>query len=52
MSNEDLPESPSDGDLDEESLASTMPWLKVLYMTIYSPPLPHHYPPLFTITSP
>ncbi|XP_071534011.1 protein unc-80 homolog isoform X8 [Panulirus ornatus] len=30
LSNEDLPESPSDGDLDEESLTSNMPWLKVV----------------------
>lgn len=30
MSNEDLPESPTDGDIDEESLTTNMPWLKVL----------------------
>nr|XP_053644306.1 protein unc-80 homolog [Cherax quadricarinatus] len=30
LSNEELPESPSDGDIDEESLTSTMPWLKVI----------------------
>lgn len=29
LSNEDLPDSPTDGDLDEESLTSNMPWLKV-----------------------
>lgn len=31
MSNEDLPDSPTDGDIDEESLTTNMPWLKVLY---------------------
>ncbi|XP_066978451.1 protein unc-80 homolog isoform X1 [Macrobrachium rosenbergii] len=30
LSNEDLPDSPNDGDLDEESLTSTMPWIKVV----------------------
>ncbi|XP_042207937.1 protein unc-80 homolog isoform X3 [Homarus americanus] len=30
LSNEDLPESPTDGDLDEESLTSNMPWLKII----------------------
>ncbi|KAK4295652.1 hypothetical protein Pmani_031795 [Petrolisthes manimaculis] len=30
MSNEDLPDSPNDGDLDEESLTSNMPWIKVV----------------------
>ncbi|XP_050693714.1 protein unc-80 homolog isoform X3 [Eriocheir sinensis] len=30
MSNEDLPDSPTDGDIDEESLTTNMPWLKVV----------------------
>lgn len=29
LSNEDLPDSPTDGDIDEESLTTNMPWLKV-----------------------
>ncbi|XP_063871430.1 protein unc-80 homolog isoform X10 [Scylla paramamosain] len=30
MSNEDLPDSPTDADIDEESLTTNMPWLKVV----------------------
>ncbi|XP_069159541.1 protein unc-80 homolog isoform X1 [Procambarus clarkii] len=30
LSNEELPESPTDGDIDEESLTSNMPWLKTI----------------------
>nr|XP_027221615.1 protein unc-80 homolog [Penaeus vannamei] len=30
LSNEDLPDSPTDGDIDEESLTTNMPWLKVV----------------------
>lgn len=29
MSNEDMPDSPTDADIDEESLTTNMPWLKV-----------------------
>ncbi|XP_042889771.1 protein unc-80 homolog isoform X4 [Penaeus japonicus] len=30
LSNEDLPDSPTDADIDEESLTTNMPWLKVV----------------------